>query len=101
MFYALHLDTKNQIVSCEEVSKGSITGSMAAPREVYKAAILSSAAFIIIAHNHPSGNPNPSVDDIRIADRLYKAGEILGIPLSDSVIIGNEEYYSMKERREI
>jgi len=97
VFYALHLDGKHQIVSCEEVSRGTTTGSLVHPREVYKAAILSSAGSIIVAHNHPSGDPTPSDEDRSIVDRLYKSGDILGIPLLDSLIVGNGTYHSMKE----
>ena len=97
VFYSLHLDGKYQLVSCEEVSRGSLGSSLVHPREVYKGAILSSAAALIVAHNHPSGDPTPSVEDCSVARRLYKAGELLGIPLVDSVIIGNGRYYSLKE----
>ena len=97
VFYALHLDGKHQIVSCEEVSRGTLTSSLVHPREVYKGAILSSAAGIIVVHNHPSGDPNPSTEDGAVATRLYKSGELLGIPFMDSLIIGNGCYHSMKE----
>lgn len=97
VFYTLHLDSSNQIIACEEVSKGSLGGSIVHPREVYKAAILSSAASIIVAHNHPSGDIKPSAEDHSIEKRLYEAGELLGIPLTDSLIIGRGQYYSMKE----
>ena len=97
VFYTLHLDGMHQIVSCEEVSKGSTTGSLVHPREVYKAAILSSASAIIVEHNHPSGDVTPSGEDRSITERLYQAGDILGVPLLDSLIIGGGEYYSMKD----
>jgi DNA repair protein RadC len=101
VFYSIHLDGKNQVVSCEEVSKGTLTCSLVSPREVYKGAILSSASSIIIAHNHPSGDPRPSGEDAGITFRLYEAGEILGIPLIDSFIIGDGEYHSMAESGEL
>jgi DNA repair protein RadC len=101
VFYCLHLDARNQLVSCEEVSKGTASASLVAPREVYKAAILSSAQSIIVAHNHPSGDPTPSEDDREIIDRLYKAGDLLGITLVDSIIIGNGRYHSMREEGEL
>lgn len=101
VFYTLHLDGKHQIVSCEEVSKGTTTGSLVHPREVYKAAILSSSSAIIVAHNHPSGDVTPSDEDRSITERLYQAGDILGIPLLDSLIIGNGGYHSMKDSDEM
>lgn len=69
------------------------------PREVYREAILNSAAGVIVAHNHPSGDPTPSREDLEITERLYKTGEIMGIGLIDHVIVGESgQYYSMKER---
>lgn len=100
VFCCLHLDSRNQLVPCEEVSRGTASASLVAPREVYKAAILSSAQSIIVAHNHPSGDPTPSQDDREIIDRLYKASELLGISQVDSIIIGNGSYYSMREEGE-
>jgi DNA repair protein RadC len=100
-FYSLHLDTKQQVISCDEVSSGTLDCSLVHPREVYKAAILSSAASIITAHNHPSGDPTPSREDREITHRLAEAGRLLGIPLLDSVIIGHGRYHSMKDEGEI
>ena len=100
-FYCAHLDQKNRVISCEEVSKGTVSASLVHPREVYKAAILSSAASIIVTHNHPSGDPSPSAEDRDIMRRLGNAGRILGIPLLDSVIIGHGRYYSMKDVGEV
>lgn len=94
VFYALHLDSKNQLIACEEVSKGCLTWSVVHPREVYKAAILSSAGSVIVAHNHPSGDPTPSPQDVEITKRL--SGELLGIPLLDSVVIGSGGYASLR-----
>jgi len=98
VFYSLHLDMKNQIIGCEEVSRGSLCYSLVSPREVYKAAILSSAANLIVAHNHPSGDPMPSKEDYEITERLTSAGEILGISLIDSIVIGDGRYFSLKEK---
>ncbi len=95
--YCVHLDQRNRIVSCEEVSRGTLAGSLVHPREVYKAAILSSAASITIVHNHPSGDPEPSSEDHEVFNRLIEAGRILGIPLLDSVIVGDDQYYSMRD----
>lgn len=97
-FYSLHLDSRNSVVGCEEVSCGSAESSLVHPRELFKSAILSSSKSVIIVHNHPSGNPEPSDDDIRITKKLYDCGELLGIGLLDSIIIGRDSYYSFKEK---
>lgn len=101
VFCTVHLDRQNQIVGCEEVSRGSLFSSLVHPREVYKAAILNSAAGIIVAHNHPSGDPTPSPQDRALTQRLYQAGELLEIPLVDSVIIGMGSYCSMRAKEEL
>ncbi|MDD3305897.1 MAG: JAB domain-containing protein [Acetobacterium sp.] len=93
------LDNKNQPVSINVVSVGTLNSSLVHPREVFKTAILSNAASIILFHNHPSGDPEPSQEDINITTRIKDAGEILGIELLDHIIIGSEKsFYSMKER---
>lgn len=97
LLYALHLDSRNQVTGCEEVSRGSLSQSLVHPREVYKGAILSNAASVIVAHNHPSGDPSPSSEDHAVTTRLHQAGELLGIPLLDSLIIGCTDYYSIRE----
>ncbi len=97
-FIALHLDTKNKIVCVDTVSVGSLTSSIVHPREVFKSVLLSSAASIAIVHNHPSGTPEPSKDDINITKRLKEAGDFLGIPVIDHIIIGNGCYISLIEK---
>lgn len=97
VFYSLHLDSRHQVIGCEEVSKGSLSQSLVHPREIYKSAILNSAGSIIIAHNHPSGDPSPSSEDLAVNGRVYRAGDILGVPLLDSVIIGVGKYWSARE----
>lgn len=92
------LDTKNQITGMFIVSQGSINSSIVHPREVYKRALLQNSANIIIAHNHPSGLPDPSKEDINITRRLDEAGKIIGINLLDHIIIGNDRYVSLKEK---
>ena len=93
------LDNKNQPVSINVVSVGTLNSSLVHPREVFKTAILSNAASIILFHNHPSGDPEPSQEDINITTRIKDAGNILGIELLDHIIIGSEKsFYSMKER---
>lgn len=98
-FVALYLNTKNRVIKKEVVSFGSLNANVVHPREVYKEAILNSAASVIVSHNHPSGDPTPSREDLEITEKLYQAGNIIGINLLDHVIIGEGGYfYSMKER---
>lgn len=96
-FIALHLDVKNRIICIDRVSTGTMTGSLIHPREVFKSALLSSAASLLLIHNHPSGDPTPSREDIAITEKLKGAGELMGIALLDHVIIG-DGYVSLKEK---
>lgn len=91
------LDTKNQINSLNLVSIGTLNSTIAQPREVFKAAILSNAASIIICHNHPSGNPQPSREDINTTRTIQEAGKLLKIPLLDHIILGYNSFCSFKE----
>jgi DNA repair protein RadC len=95
-FLALLLDTRNQLIKVAEISIGSLDASVVHPREVFKEAISASAASVIFAHNHPSGVPEASEDDINLTKRLAKAGEIVGIDVLDHIIIGDEKYLSLK-----
>lgn len=96
------LDNKNQPTSINTVSVGSLNSSIVHPREVFKVAILSNSANIIVYHNHPSGDVTPSKEDINITERLKEAGKILGIELIDHIIVGsNSSYYSFNERGDI
>lgn len=97
-FKILLLDTKNQIISIEDISVGSLNSSIVHPREVYNPAIKKSSASIILVHNHPSGDPSPSKEDISITKRLVEGGEILGIKVLDHIIIGDNKYISLKEK---
>jgi len=97
-FFTLHLDGKNRILCLDGVSVGSLNQSIVHPREVFKTALLSSAAGIILVHNHPTGDPSPSSEDITITRRLKEAGELLGIKVLDHVIVGDGEYISFVER---
>jgi DNA repair protein RadC len=97
-FFALHLDGKNKILCFDCVSVGSLNQSIVHPRETFKTALLSSAAAIILIHNHPSGDPSPSSEDISITRRLREAGEIMGIKVLDHIIVGDGEYVSFVER---
>lgn len=94
----LTLDTKNCINSITTVSIGSLNTSIVHPREVFKTAILSNASSIILAHNHPSGDVIPSKEDINITHRIKECGKILGIELLDHLIIGDDNYSSLKEK---
>lgn len=96
-FVVLFLNTKNKIIGEETISEGTLTGCLVHPREVYQSAILKNAAAIIVAHNHPSGEPQPSREDKELTDMLFKAGKTIGIPLYDHVVIGDGIYYSFQE----
>lgn len=96
-FIVISLDTKNQPTTIDICSVGSLNASIVHPREVFKTAILSNAASILLAHNHPSGDPNPSKEDISITERLKEAGDVVGIKVLDHIIIGEDCYYSLKE----
>lgn len=91
------LNTKNEPTNLSIVSVGSLNSSVVHPREVFKTAVMSNAASIIVAHNHPSGDTTPSKEDINITERLKKSGEIIGVPLLDHLIVGNNTYLSLKE----
>lgn len=95
---SLLLDNKNRVIGIKTVSIGDLTQSIAHPREVYKDAVVASAASVILAHNHPSGDPTPSHDDIVITKRLMQAGDILGIELLDHLIIGDGSFVSLQQR---
>jgi DNA repair protein RadC len=95
-FLALLLDTRNQLIRVAEISVGSLDSSIVHPREVFKEAISASAASVIFAHNHPSGDTEASEDDIQLTKRLAEAGELVGIDVLDHIIIGSNSYVSMK-----
>ncbi|HHV35909.1 MAG TPA: DNA repair protein RadC [Syntrophomonadaceae bacterium] len=97
-FIVLMLDTKNHAIAANTVSVGTVNSLLVHPREIYKAALLCNASAVILAHNHPSGDPTPSPEDIEITNRLNKAGEILGIEILDHIIIGDRTWISLKEK---
>nr|WGD77296.1 DNA repair protein RadC [Bacillus subtilis] len=97
-FIVASLDTKNQPVSINVCHIGSLNASIVHPREVMKSAILSNLASIIVGHNHPSGMPEPSKEDIEVTKRLVEAGKIIGIDVIDHIIVGDETYTSLKEK---
>ena len=95
-FLALLLDTRNQLIRVAEISVGSLDSSIVHPREVFKEAVSASAASVIFVHNHPSGDPEASEDDVKLTKRLAEAGEIMGIDVLDHIIIGDNKYLSLK-----
>jgi DNA repair protein RadC len=96
-FGAVLLDTKLRLLSVRLVSIGSLDASAAAPREVFREAVAARAAAIVLFHNHPSGDPTPSRDDVAVTKRLVSAGVLLGIDVVDHVILGGATYFSFKE----
>jgi DNA repair protein RadC len=96
-FRGVFLDAKNQVLEIRTVAVGNLHGALVHPREVYKNAVRRSCAAVIMVHNHPSGDPTPSDNDIAVTRRLKKAGEVLGIELLDHLIIGDGNHVSLKE----
>ena len=99
-FKVIHLNTKNQVLKVETTAIGILNSSPVHPREVFKEAIKMSSAGIVVAHNHPSGDPTPSQDDLLLTTRLCEAGEVIGIPIIDHIVFG-DTYVSLKERGQI
>jgi DNA repair protein RadC len=97
-FVCLFLNTKNHLLAQETLSMGSLNASIVHPREVFRAAIKRSSASIVCVHNHPSGDPTPSPEDIQLTHRLVEAGSIIGIEVLDHVIIGDQRFISLKEQ---
>ncbi|PKM83148.1 MAG: hypothetical protein CVU89_02360 [Firmicutes bacterium HGW-Firmicutes-14] len=97
-FKAVFLNTKHHVITVETVSVGSLNSSLVHPRELFRNSIKRSAAAIILAHNHPSGDPAPSPEDIQITCRLAEVGNIIGIQVIDHIIIGENRFISLKEQ---
>jgi DNA repair protein RadC len=97
-FKAILLNTKNQVLAVETISIGTLNSSVVHPRELFKVAIKKSSANIILVHNHPSGDPTPSREDIDITRRIQEGGEILGISVLDHLIIGDNKFVSLKSK---
>lgn len=91
------LNSQNEINAIHRVFQGSLNSSVAQPREIFRSALLNNGARILIFHNHPSGNLEPSQEDLFFTDRIVEAGEILGIELLDHIIVSNNNWYSFKE----
>jgi DNA repair protein RadC len=97
-FVALFLDARNNLIKKSTISIGSLDSNVVHPRELFKEAIQASSAQVIIAHNHPSGDPEPSPEDIALTRRLWEAAKILGIELVDHIVVTNNKYISFKEK---
>ncbi|OGP90589.1 MAG: hypothetical protein A2156_09045 [Deltaproteobacteria bacterium RBG_16_48_10] len=97
-FKLILLNSRNKKIGISAVSTGTLTTSLVHPREVFKDAITHSAASVILAHNHPSGDPEPSEDDLKITKKLVESGKILGIEVIDHIIIGKNNFYSFREK---
>ncbi len=97
-FVAVFLNTKHYVITVETVSVGSLNSSLVHPRELFKNSIKRSAAALILAHNHPSGDPTPSVEDIEITRRLGEVGNIIGIQVLDHIVIGENTFISLKDQ---
>lgn len=97
-FLALHLDNKNRILCLDYVSQGSLTASIVHMREVFIPVLLSGAAAVVFIHQHPSGCPEPSREDLDITIRLKQSGELLGIRVLDHIIVGDARYVSLADR---
>ena len=100
-FYVMLLNTKNRVMKVKQISEGSLTSAVVHPREVFAPAVINHAACILVAHNHPSGDPYPSTEDRHLTEALNTAGEALGIPVLDHVVIGDGRYYSFKEHGDL
>jgi DNA repair protein RadC len=98
LFYVVLLNNKNRKIREVKISEGSLTASLVHPREVYNPVIRESAAAVIFVHNHPSGDPAPSPEDIEITRRLKEVGEVMGVRVLDHVVIGHERYFSFSDR---
>ena len=93
-FWMICLDCKGYVIGAHEVSHGSLSSAPVHPREIFKRALLNNANAVIVSHNHPSGDPSPSLEDISLTTRLVQAGKVMGIAVLDHVIIGNNSYHS-------
>jgi DNA repair protein RadC len=96
-FHALLLDSKNRLVTKTRISEGSLGASLVHPREAFRPAVREAAASVLFLHNHPRGDPTPSVEDRRITARLCRAGELLGIPVLDHIVVGRDDYFSFAD----
>ena len=98
VFLALLLDSKNRLIREVQISEGSLNASIVHPREVFAPVLRESAAAILFVHNHPSGDPTPSREDIEITKRLKQVGDLMGVRVLDHIIVGNGDYVSLADR---
>ena len=98
VFKVLLMNPKNEVIKIDDVSRGSLDASVALPREVFRRAVRDGAVNVIVCHNHPSGDPEPSRADIALTRRLQESGELIGISLLDHIVFGDGRYVSLKER---
>lgn len=98
---AVFLDNKNKLIAYKTIFIGTINMSISHPREIFKEAIKNSCVYIVLVHNHPSGDPTPSIADLKFTNQVYKTGKIIGIPLLDHLIIGNNNYYSFYDNGDL
>lgn len=96
-FLALYLDAKHKVIAEQTITKGILDAALIHPREVFHGAVKHLASAVIVVHNHPSGDPEPSAEDLEVTKRLVKTGEVMGIPLLDHMIIGKGKWWSWKE----
>ena len=100
-FLVMLLNTKNHIIRVQQIAEGSLNSAVVHPREVFAPAIIHHAASLIVTHNHPTGDPQPSFEDKQLTKTLKKTGDIFGIPLQDHIVIGDGYYYSFREHGEL
>src|SRR5687767_13148443 len=98
-FYVMHLDTRNRVKMVELVSLGTLTSSLVHPRETFRRAVIAGSASIIVGHNHPSGEVEPSDEDTKVTKLLHESGNILGINLFDHIIFTNDKFFSFRENK--
>ncbi len=96
--YMLCLNNKNRVTGIFEISHGNVNSSIVGPREVFQKALLANAVNIILMHNHPSGDPSPSSEDVKVTKRLADAGTLLGVHVLDHIIVGDKRYVSLKDK---
>lgn len=97
-FLVAYVNRKHKVIGINEVATGSIAGLAVSPREVFKGALLCQASAIVLVHNHPSGDPEPSREDIALTDKLIEGGKLLDVQVLDHVIFGNDIYYSFADQ---
>lgn len=95
--YCLCFDSKMHLIGCFEVSHGTVNGSLISPREIYQKSLMMGAVRIVLSHNHPSGDPTPSGDDISATQKVIQAGKLLGVECVDHIIVSSDAYVSLKE----